>query len=184
MRTVRPPGRECPGDLSPGRPTSPPGRGNGRCTDRGVGGQEQGLAEPAVAVTGQRPAAIIDLIALIPPGEQPGTTGDDPCRGVMDDRPRLAGQLPGQHHVDAGQCQEPHVGGLDQERDHFSFNRLNILFFRDAIPVQLPQEVLMEVASVGRGSILGPGEDPDQGGFLDPHALAARQFDQPGEPRL
>ena len=38
--------------------------------------------------------------------------------------------------------------------------------------------------SVGRGSILDPGEDANQGGFLDSHALAARQFDEPGEPRL
>ena len=38
--------------------------------------------------------------------------------------------------------------------------------------------------SVGRGSILGPGQDANQGGLLDSHALAARQFDEPGEPRL
>ena len=149
-----------------------------------LGGQEEDLAEPAVSLTDQ-PPPVIDRTALMPPGEQPGTTGDHPCRGVVDDRPQFTGQFRGQHHVDSSQCQESHVGGLDQERHQFSFTRMNILLFRNAIPVQLSQEALMEDGlSVGQGSILGPGQDANQGGLLDSHALAARQFDEPGEPRL
>ena len=38
--------------------------------------------------------------------------------------------------------------------------------------------------SVGRRRILGPGKDANQGGILDSHTLAARQFDESGESRF
>ena len=114
-----------------------------------LGGQEEDLAEPAVSLTDQ-PPPVIDRTALMPPGEQPGTTGDHPCRGVVDDRPQFTGQFRGQHHVDSSQCQESHVGVLNHGRSQFSFTRMNILFFRNAIPVQLSQEASIRRYPLGR----------------------------------
>ena len=71
----------------------------------GLGGHEQDLAEPTVALRDQ-PVPIIHGTTLMPPGEQPRTTRDDPTCGVVRDGPQFPAQFRGQHHVDSREGQE------------------------------------------------------------------------------
>ena len=58
---------------------------------------------------------MIDFIAQITPGVQASTTGDDPCRGIVHNRPGFAGELADQDDVDAGKCQKTNIGRLHPE---------------------------------------------------------------------
>ena len=58
--------------------------------DQRVSGQEQRLAESAMAALCQRSGGVIDLIALVASGKQAGAAGDDSSVGVVFDWPGLS----------------------------------------------------------------------------------------------
>ena len=152
---------------------------------QGVRGQQQRLAESAVAAPGQPARGQIDLIALIPPGIQAGTTGDDPRGGVVDHRPGFAGELAGEGHVDAREGQQPHVGRLHQVSDEVSLDRLNDLRFIDSIVVRGAEQALTQGRVAVRGRrVLGPAQDLEQGAGMDLDPRQACQLGQPFQSRL
>ena len=153
--------------------------------NQGVGGQEQCLAESAVTAAGQPARGQIDLIALIAPGVHARTTGDGPRGGVVDHRPGFASELAGQDDIDARERQEAHVGGLHQMINKFSFNRLNLFNFGDAIVVQEAEQALVQgCVAVGGRRVLGPAHDLDQGAGMDLDPRQVCQLSQPFQPGL
>lgn len=111
---------------------------------------------------------MIDFIALITPGVQAGTTGDDPCRGVMHDRPDFAGELAGQRNVDARQCQQTEIRCLDQQANEFLLDGINLFLFGDPIVVECAHQLLVQrCVAVGSRSVLGPTDDTDQSAGMD-----------------
>ncbi len=131
-------------------------------SNQGVGSHEQHTAESAIAAAGQRARCMIDLIALITPGVQAGTTGDDPCRGVVHNRPGFAGELAGQHDVDAGKCQQTDIGRLHQVANELLLDGSNLFLLGDPIVVEVGARVAG--AEVRRSRGLGrSGPNPGYG---------------------
>ncbi len=99
---------------------------------------------------------MIDLIALITPGVQAGTTGDDPCRGVVHNRPGFAGELAGQHDVDAGKCQQTDIGRLHQVANELLLDGSNLFLLGDPIVVEVAHALLVQrCVAVGGWGVLG-----------------------------
>jgi hypothetical protein len=147
--------------------------------------QQQCLTQSAVSAAGQPARGQIDLVALVAPWVHASTTGDDPWGGVVDHRPGLTSELAGEYHIDARECQQAHVGCLNQMINEFSFNRLNLFHFGDAIVVQVAEQALVQDrVAVGGRRVLGPAHDPEQGAGLDLDPRQACQLSQPCQPRL
>ena len=66
---------------------------------------------------------MIDLVALVPRGEQPGSARDRSGLGIVLDRPHLARELGGRDHVDPGDAQEQHIGRLGQQLGQLALDR-------------------------------------------------------------
>src|ERR1700733_8336157 len=103
---------------------------------------------------------MIDLVALITPGIEPGSSGDLSSAGIEGDRPQLARHLGQRHDVDTRDGQEPHVGSPDHAPGHFPLDPGDLPALGLASVLQVAEDLLAELGDVPTAAgVGGPGED-------------------------
>ena len=144
-----------------------------------VGDLQQGEAEPLIAAA-DHSALLVDRIALVAAGKQPGATGDGVGVGVMRDGSQFAAQLRRRNHVDAGNCQPEDIGRGGQASRDVQFQGLNYRLFGSTIVVQFAEHPLVQRrVGIGRRRLFGPGQHLLQRALVEPHARRDQQLRQP-----
>ena len=163
----------------------PPSRGQDRevfiAFNQIICNHQDRAPQVAVGVPHQRTVAAVNLIALIPRGEQPGPARDRSGLGVALDRPHLAGELGGRDDVDPDDAQEEHIGRPGQQPGQFALDRPDAAGLRELVGVELEEDPVMERRRLlGRGGGPSPGDDLLEGGPLDLQAGLSSPLAQAG----